>query len=277
MSYFRTLPIFAVLLLLGCSAIPSLPEERELPVQDIMLAAVCELRVAFIALKDNPQYAAFKADDWSLNITLTPKVDAQIYASFGHTGKSTTNPKDLSYITWTLGTSPGLRAGVEGHRDGGVTFALRSAQLLDPRHYPLRGCDRHERSAHALSQYLGIREWLERIVPDEVTGLTKFARLDKPSYTSQIIVKFDAGNAGVTFFVPNASTFTPAIAGLYKRDVTLSITMTPEPQRQRVETVPEGVIRKDRARAAGVSEAAQLRLDQIQLERAIQNLRIPSQ
>lgn len=262
----------------GCSTIPDLPREWEMPVQEIMLHATCELREAFIGIARDPRYANFHAKEWALNITLTPKVDTQLQSIFGYTGKSTTSPKILRFVTWTLGTNPGIRGEVDGHTDGAVTFPLKSKQLLDEKKYPLFGCGEIRRTAHALKQYLGIREWLERIVPEESTGLGKITHVDKPSFAKQIVVKVDAGNAAITFFVPPGSTFTPSLAALYKRDVTLSITLTPDPTKAFVQTYPDDVQFKKKAAAADrVSPAAQSRLDQIQLERAIQNLRVQAQ
>jgi hypothetical protein len=261
----------------GCAMVPDLPPEAEMPVQEIMMHAVCELRVAFQDMALDKRYASFKAAEWSLNITLTPKVDTQLQMSFGYTGKSTTDKSVLRFVTWTLGTSPGIRVDVEGHRDGAVTFPIRSQQLLDGRKYPIYGCEDLLRTAHALSQYLGIREWLERIVPETESGLDKLTHVDKPSYSTQIVVKLDGGNAGATFFIPNGATFNPAIAGLRKRDETLTITMTPDPVKKKVQTLPSGAIQKEPIKTAGVSAPAQERLDRIELERSIQNLRLPTQ
>jgi hypothetical protein len=278
MALLRRFIVCVASLFTGCSTIPDLPREWEMPVQEIMLHATCELREAFISIASDPRYTNFHAKEWALNITLTPKVDTQLQSIFGYTGKSTTNPKILRFVTWTLGTNPGIRGEVDGHKDGAVTFPLRSKQLLDVKKYPLFGCEEIRLTAHALKQYLGIREWLERIVPENATGLGKITHVDKPSFSSQIVVKVDAGNAAVTFFVPPGSTFTPSLAALYKRDVTLSITLTPDPTKAFVQTYPDGAqIRKTAPSAERVSPAAQSRLDQIQLERAIQNLRVQVQ
>jgi len=274
----RILSVFALsccaLSLGACSTVPNLPSEDEMPVQLIMLHTTCELRAAFIALSADPKYKDFKADQWSINISLTPKVDTSLQASLGWTGR-TTNMKALRLWTWTLGTSPGLRGDIEGHRDGAVTFPLSSKQLLDVPKYPLVGCDDVRRSDPTLSQYLGIREWLERTVPTDDNGLAKLTNIDKPTFNSEIVVKFDAGNVGASYFVPNGWTYSAALAGTARRDETLSISMTPDPKVKHVETLPKGVIKK---LAAGtgerISAAAQSRLDQIQLEQTLRNLRI---
>src|SRR5262249_22807187 len=142
----------------GCSIIPDLPPERDMPVQEIMLHAVCELRAAFIDMSRDKRYVHFHVAEWSMNITLTPKVDTQLQAFMGYSGKSTVDKNALRLITWTLGTSPGLRADLEGHRDGTVTFPLTSAKLLDVKNYPLSQCKEYQRNAVALMQYLGVRE-----------------------------------------------------------------------------------------------------------------------
>src|SRR5262245_7597853 len=135
--------------LTACAVPPAPPEERDLPVRQIILHATCELRAAFISLKKSSPN--FKADQWAAAITLTPKVDTETAARFGYTGKSTTDPKVLRFITWTIGTTPGLEIDIKGHWDGGMSFPVHSSQLLDVKKYPLHGCHDAERASTALS------------------------------------------------------------------------------------------------------------------------------
>jgi hypothetical protein len=257
----------------GCAAVPDLPGELEVPVQDILHHAVCELRIAFEILSNKEKYPGFNADQWAVSISLTPKTDTELTANFGATGSSTSNSKAIRFVTWTLG-SPGLQFDLKGHRDSAVSFPLHSSQLLDEKNYPLAGCENEGAGYASLSQHLGVAEWLERIAPQE--GLDKVTSVDKPVFNSEIIVKYDGGNAGATWTVP-IHTYTGSLFGSRTSDQTLSIAFTPDPKKVPVKTLPEGApIVKPVAAAPRtiVSPAALNRLDQIQQEEILRNLRV---
>jgi hypothetical protein len=115
---------------------------------------------------------------------------------------------------------------MKGHRDGLAAFPFHSSQLLDEKHYPLPGCYEIERSSQALSQYLGIREWLERIATKGDLG--KLTNVDKPTFSTQIIIKYDGGNAGPSYFIPNGHVYSATLFGSRTRDETLTIAFTPD-------------------------------------------------
>jgi hypothetical protein len=76
-----------------------------------------------------------------MSITLTPKMDTELSNKLGATVKSTSLASATRYISWTLGTSPGLELDFKGHRDGVVSFPIHSSQLLDVKAFPVLGCE----------------------------------------------------------------------------------------------------------------------------------------
>jgi hypothetical protein len=262
----------------GCTFIPDLPDEFEMPVQSILRHATCELRWAFEDFADQAKYPKFKADQWAIAISLTPKVDTEVSAKLGVTGKSTIDTKMTRFVTWTLGTSPGLEADFKGHRDGSVAFPIHSSQLLDRKHFPLL-CPEGP-GPESLTQYLGVHEWLQRLLPSGEDALGDLTHFDKPAFSSQIIVKFDGGNAGATWFIPNGTTYTPTLFASRIRDETLTIAFTSDPKKLPVHTLPEGApIGKPAspARSQAVSPAALETLGRILQDETIRNLRLQSQ
>lgn len=261
----------------GCLGVPSLPDEREVPVQEIVASTICELRGTFVRLSDKSVHRGFKADEWGISLQLTPRVDTDLSLKLGMTRKSTLNSKALSFLTFTLGTQPGAEVDIRGRRDGSVTFVLHSSELVR-RNDDLDGmCAGRDRSMHALAQYHGIYEWWTRLIVQDA-ALAQITRLDKPAFNSNITVKFDIGNAGTTWFIPRGTTsFT--VFGLRTVDLTLSLAFARDPKRPRVVTLPEGGLKQEGAavRRDPVSPEAQQRLDSIQQENILRNLRIQAQ
>jgi hypothetical protein len=138
-------------------------------------------------------------------------------------------------------------------------------------------CTGRERTMHALAQYQGIYEWWSRLIVQEA-ALAQFTKLDKPAFNSNIIVKFDIGNAGPTWVIPRGTT-TFTVFGLRTVDLTLSLAFTRDPKRPRVVTLPEGGLKQQGppVRRDPVSPDAQQRLDSIQQENILRNLRIQAQ
>jgi len=264
----------------ACAVIPDLPDEFEMPVQGILHNAVCELHWTFEDLADVSRFPNFKADQWAAAISLTPKMDVELSARLGLTGKSTTDPKILRYVTWTLGTTPGLEYDVKGHRDGAVSFSVHSSQLLSRNGFNLPNCDRPDAAAFESRQYLGVQAWLERLIPQRGSGIDKLTNPDKPVFNSEIIIKYDGGYGGPTWFIPNGTTISATFFGSRIRDETLSIAFTPDPKKIPVNTLPTGapiVKPKVQSEPSHVSPGAQLRLDQIQQEEILRNLRLQGQ
>jgi len=265
-------------LLGGCSGLPDLPSESVMPVQEIMLNAVCELRSAFTAVSQDPRFPKFKASEWAAAIVLTPRVDAEVAARLGATGKRSSSTSATRNITWTLGTSPGVELDIKGHRDSAVTFTVHTSQLLDATPKLEEACPQRLTTV-ALTHYLGIYEWLERIIPEAGGALETVTGVDKPVFNSQVIIKYDGGNAGPTWFIPNGSTYSATVFAARTEDMTLGIGFTPDPKKKSVNTLPENapITKRRPSTVQAVSPAALNRLDQIMQEETFRNLRIQIQ
>src|SRR5262249_36510752 len=151
-------------------------DEREVPVQDILTSTLCELRSAFARLSDKALFPSFKADQWAASVTLTPKVDTELDLRYGWTRKGTSKTSHL-IVSWTLG-SPGAQADLKTHRDGSVSYAFHTAQLLQSSAEIDLECSERMRIAHSLAQYHGIYEWWARLIPREGSGLASVTRPD---------------------------------------------------------------------------------------------------
>lgn len=262
--------ILSLFALAGCSSIPDVPDQYEMPVQDILTHSVCELKTAFERLQ---RIKNFHSSEWAVAISLTPRVDTDAQFNIGALGKSTANTKATNYITWVLG-SPGGQFDYKGHRDGSVSFLVHSRDLLDGKH--LIDCTPPS-SPNALLQKLGIEEWLARLIVTDKAGIDRLTHLDKPTYNSEIIVKLGLGAGGPSFVGPYA-TVSPTVLGSHTSDITLSIAMTPDSEKKTAgsATLPEGAIRKNFGQVAGpsISAAARERLDTIQTDSILRNLHI---
>lgn len=265
------------LLLANCSTIPDLPDDFYLPIRQILLHATCELRKAFIDLND-PKYKSFGAPNWLVAVSLTPKADRQITAGAGLTGKSTIDPKRVYFNLWALGSTgaPGAQIDVKGHREGYVSFSIHSRDLINEAKFPIY-CEESTPAYHALSQNLGIKDWLVRNVQAKDYTVGALAKLDKPTFTSQIYVKY-SGNGSFTYTFPLGTDFA-SLSGNYILDEQLSIALTPDPPPSTlsVRTLPPGgqfETRKPDIVVYPSSVDPQSRLDQIQLEQTLRNLQI---
>ena len=208
----------------GCSIIPPMPDDTSLPVREILQHTACELRYAFLKLSE-PQYASFKASKWLVSIKLSPKLNSDINGGVGYTGKSTTLSAAKYFNNWAFGSvgAPGAAVDAKGTRDVSITFKTNSKELLsNPKNQLI--CPVDGPRAHVLTEHLGIREWLVRLVEAKDTAMGSLASLDTPTYSSQIFVKF-SGNGNFTYTFP-FGTALGALSGSYDLDETLLITMT---------------------------------------------------
>lgn len=265
----------------GCVTVPDLPPDAALPIREILLHSACELRDAFRSLYA-PEYArlkSFKPDRWLISITLQPRVDANLVAGGGLTRKSTTQPLSVkSLITWAVGP-PGVQLDAKSWRSGNITYTIKSPDLIRDTELP---CYKDTLHYHALTRNLGVGEWLRRTIA--ATDSTTVAQVDKPTYTSNITIKFSAN--GSYSYAFSLGSDQAALSGFYQMDEQLSILMTQLPAEKKftVVTLPTGEkfwSRKEAlvgARAeAVVVEEAKSRLDTIQLEQAIRGLQLPVQ
>ncbi len=165
----------------------------------------------------------------------------------------------------------------KGHRDGSITYNIRSKILLT-KDFPI-ACDRESASYHTLAQNLGIQKWFERTVYLE-DGVMQVARIDKPAFNSQITIKF-SGNGSYTYTFPYGTDLA-SLGGSYNVDELLSIAMVQAPDKESVEVVTlpsEGVFRPKKPVTVTTQAPldAQYRLDQLQTEQILKNLQIKVQ
>jgi hypothetical protein len=262
----------------ACSIIPSLPPDFALPVQDILLHTACELQEALISL-DTPEFKRFKARQWSIAVSLQPRVDTGLNVSGGWTRKNPFLGNPTTFTTWAI-SAPGLLFDVKAWRSGGVSFNFKSsAALMNDKRLP---CDVSTPSYHALAQHLGVGSWLRRTAA--AINIASTAEIDKPTFTSDITIKL-AANGSYTFTFP-PGTDLAAFGGSYTLDEQLLISMTalpPTPKPITVVTLPHGDNFGDPKRVTVevpttfAVESAKQRLDAIQLEQAIRNLQIRPQ
>jgi hypothetical protein len=152
-----------------------------------------------------------------------------------------------------------------------VGFVFKSAGLIEDNALP---CEYASPSYHVLAQYLGIREWLGRSV--DAMYVTGTAELDKPTYDSDITIKFSA-NGSYTYTFP-AGTDLASLSGSYSVDEQLNITFAPLNTTPpfTVVTLPRGGKGFEPNSAAPISttavENAQVRTDLIRIEQSIRKL-----
>jgi hypothetical protein len=258
----------------SCAAVPGMPPDFALPVQQIVLHAVCELR---FALRDlSTEYPSFTKRKWAIAITLTPKIDTEASLRAGLTGKNTAATAPRYFNTWSVGNAPGAEYDLKGHTDGSAAYNVTSTVLLDVTNkYPL-DCDTSSTAYHALTKYLGIRDWLERTVAAADGQLSTLTKLDKPTYNSEITITVD-GSGTFTYNYPFGTDFLGAL-GSYKLDESVAVAFAPDtsttgPSRP-IRTLPTGAEYSSvTGTGAGVvSSSAQSRLDTLGLQQAIINL-----
>lgn len=261
----------------GCTTIPDIPNDYSLPINEILRTSACELRTAFIDLSSD-EYRSFGAANWLLAVTLTPKTNREVTAGVGLTGRNTSDAGRTYFNIWALGSTgaPGAQFNLKGHRDSAVSYNIHSRDLLDPSRFPLH-CNKSSPAYHALSEHLGVGEWLKRTIAAKDAALGSLAKIDKPTYSSQIYVKF-TGNGSFTYTFPLGTNFASA-SGSYDLDETLSIALTPDPPKEviRVQTLPSGGVfgvGKETVLLSRSNVDPQARLDQIQLEQTLRNLQV---
>jgi hypothetical protein len=214
---------FCAISVAGCSIIPDIPDDYNVPVREILQHATCELRGAFLELSD-PRYASFGAGKWLIAVKLTPKADAEVGGGVGLTGKSTSLANPKHFNNWALGSvgAPGAAGDAKGTRNASITYKMSSKDLLDLRK-PLI-CPVDGPRYHDLAQNLGIRDWLLRTVQAKDIAVGPLATLEAPTFLAEIVVKF-TGNGNFTYNFPFGTNFA-AISGSYDMDDLLEITTT---------------------------------------------------
>jgi hypothetical protein len=228
----------------GCSIIPDIPGDYSLPINEILQHVACELRDAFTELRyiNSP---SFKATNWLIGISLTPKADRELIAGAGLTGKNTTDSKRTYFNTWSLGSSPAGQLDAKGTRNASVVYKIHSRDLFNPKKF-LVACENLSPSYSVLAQHLGIHKWLVRTVTEKDRSVGGLASLETPTFTSEIFIKF-TGSGTFTYNFPLGTDFA-SLSGTYDLDETLTIGLTPDQVKSVliVQTLPTGGNFQDR-------------------------------
>lgn len=257
--------------LTGCVALPELPGDRELPVREILQHTACELQDGFRSLT-LPGYSKAKATRWLVAVKLTPKIDDEATLGFGRTWKSS-GSSAAKLVTWVLGTAPGLQLDAKSEDFAIVSYNLKSSDLIDDNTLI---CDRNAGTYHTLARHLGIDSWLRRTVA--AMDATQMATIDAPGFTADISIKF-SGNGTYTYAFPLGNDLV-SFGGNYIVDERLDITMTEIKQTYRVATLPGNSRSKVTASSishAAAVEDAKARLDILQLQQSLSNLKVSPQ
>jgi len=251
---------------------PDLPPDWALPARDVLLHSSCELQTALRELDHRTPPKVFNARNWSIRISLNPKVDADIAPGLGLTRRVPTRASAVRFSNWVLGGSNGATDEMRGERTGNLDFVFDSAELIDDNRLP---CDPEKISAHSLTKSIGIEEWLVRVVDAAyVTGST----IDKPSFSSEVFMKFSGSGSYTYTFPPGTDLAT--LSGYYQLDEILNINLTAKPKVDKIQlvTLPVGGpgSHGNNSQApvpSTTSVIIEQRSDLQQIEQAIRNLR----
>jgi hypothetical protein len=255
---------------------PDLPPEWAMPEQEIVHHSACETQSALKYLAEvPPPKAVFVATDWTVKISLNPKVDADIAASAGLTRKQPTTPNPRSLANWVLGGPNGATADTKGERTGNLDFVFDAAKLIKDK---TLDCAHEPFAYHSLSKKIGIEDWLIRSV--EAAAVTH-SKIDKPSFSADVLMKF-TGSAGYTYTI-SAGTDLLGVSGFYWLQQTLNVNLTAKTPTKRITatTLPPGgkgfSTNEGHALISSVTILQDTRSDLQQIEQAIRNNRLNTQ
>jgi hypothetical protein len=277
--------LLCALLLSGCAEFPSLPDETALPVAEVLEHTTCELRAA---LQSDwlAKYPKFHPGQWSVGISLNPVIDTDFNLNAGAGLKTNDNPPITHLFSWVLGPGTGLQDDLRGHNEATTGYVLSSADLLKTK--SLEVCETMEHDA-SLAHHIGIEEWLKQSMPRGVIG-PDVATTNKLTFNTWVQFKFNGTGAGVTWTVPRGSAY-GSIGGYYQAQYILGLQFTPTtPPPPIVVTLPDDsyskpqniaelkkaatFVQRPAGSVGGVSADDQTRLNLLQLEQSIKNIRI---
>ena len=196
---------------------PDLPPNWAMPQSEILLHAACEVQGALrtIAL-NHPPKSAFDPGGWTVKFTLNPKVDADIAPGVGLTRRQPTKTTAVRFANLVLGGSSGATDEMRGERTGNLDFVVDSAKLIGDD----LGCEHEPFLLHSLTKSIGIEDWLIRSVDAAVVSHSK---IDKPSFSSEVFMKFSANGSYTYTFPPGTNLAT--LGGFYQLDETLNVNL----------------------------------------------------
>lgn len=255
----------------GCSVFPpDLPADPELPVHEILMNATCELQDSLRFL-DQKKFSRFKPRQWIINVTVLPKVNNEVSGGVGYSGKSASIPTKYS-SSWLIGSGPGLNVDAHGQRDAGVTYTMKSLELIATKELP---CDYSSPNYHTLAQYLGVGRWLVRTAA--AMEQNPVVELDKPNFNSEVTIKF-AGDGSFSYAYPFGGA-SASLSGSYSLDEQLQISLIPAdppPVHYHITTLPVGDLPKSvvtNRSTVSVTQTARQRGDIVQLNATLRSLR----
>ena len=252
---------------------PDLPPDWALPAREILLHSACELQTALRELDGRTDPKRFDARNWTVRISLNPKVDVDVIPGAGLTRRDPTRIGVARFANWVVGGASGMQLDMKGQRTGNLDFVFDSADLIDDDN--LR-CHLEPPSYHALTKQIGISNWLHRSVDAAyATG----SAIDKPSFSSDVFVKFSMGSNSYTYTFTAGTDFLTLGAYLQIQE-TLNINFTAKPKvtKFNIVTLPKGGkgFANNNAPILVQSTASimnETRSDLQQIEQAIRNLR----
>lgn len=264
-----TAPIGCAFVLTACGIVPDTPREAQLPVAEIVLSASCGLKLALEYL-DQPEFASFQARHWLISISLLPKTNTDVQVGAGYNGKSSS--VGSPYLSsWVIGSGPGLNVDTKGERSSGITYKIKSSELIDEKRL---NCNNQSPTFHVLINNLGLQDWLIRSA--SALNANPVAKPDNPNYNSEITIRF-SGDGSYSYTFPFGGALAAA-SGSYSVDEQLQISMTPldpPPKQFSVKTLPVDKLRSVVSNKASVSAtaAATQRLDILQLQNTLRSLK----
>jgi hypothetical protein len=242
-------------------------------IAEIVHHSACEIQNALRYLTASPPpKSVFVATEWTVKITLNPKIDADIAPSAGLTRKSPTTPNPLRLTTLTLGGASGATAETKGENTGSLDFVFDSAKLLADR---TLDCENEPFALHSLSKRIGIEDWLIHSVQ---AAAATHSKIDKPSFSADVWMKF-SGSGGYNYMFP-AGTNIAGLSGYYLLEETLNVNLSAKTPKVTIvaTTLPPGgrglSPNHGKMVTSTVTTIQDTRSDLQQIQQAIQNNRL---